>query len=89
MSGGSMDYLCHLVGDARFKENTALRKLFKEHLNDVAEALHAIEWNDSGDGEDCEDELIKKCLNFNKKDVVIKLLDEQRNFIADLIKTLK
>lgn len=62
MSGGSMNYLSERVLDAEFSERTALRRAFRAHLNKVAAALHAIEWNDSGDGYDGEERLIKACL---------------------------
>jgi hypothetical protein len=35
----------------------------RRHLNLVAKALRAIEWNDSGDGDDREDEAIRACLS--------------------------
>lgn len=73
MSGGSMDHLYRRVleavdndsdeyGERGFLKNTGLRKLFATHLRNVAAALKAIEWNDSGDGADDEDMLIVKCL---------------------------
>ena len=62
MSGGSMDYLHEQVGVAQFSENTTLRRAMRKHLGKVAAALHAIEWNDSGDGAPDEDELIRACL---------------------------
>ena len=62
MSGGSMDYLYIKVADAEFTENTSLRKAFREHLELVAIALKKIEWNDSGDGADGEDDAIRNCL---------------------------
>lgn len=40
-----------------------LRKRFKEHLLDVAAAMKAIEWNDSGDGARHEKALILACLS--------------------------
>lgn len=66
MSGGSMDYLFIKVEFADFEENNALRKQFREHLNNVAKALRAIEWNDSGDGASNEEELILKCIESDK-----------------------
>jgi hypothetical protein len=63
MSGGSMDYLYAQVRDAEFAEDTPARKAFRRHLNLVAKALRAIEWNDSGDGDDREDEAIRACLS--------------------------
>ena len=62
MSGGSMDYLYEQVGIAQFSENSVLRRAMRKHLGKVAAALHAIEWNDSGDGAPDEDELIRACL---------------------------
>lgn len=50
MSGGSMNYLySKLEYDATFEQNTPERVAFAEHLKLVAEALHDIEWVDSGD----------------------------------------
>lgn len=57
-----MEYLSYKVKDANFSEQTPLRRAFRKHLNKVANALHAIEWNDSGDGHDKEDELILECI---------------------------
>ena len=62
MSGGSMEYLCYKVEEASFSHGTPERKAFRKHLQLVAKALKAIEWNDSGDGADDEEELIRKCL---------------------------
>ncbi len=62
MSGGSMDYLYSKIEYAEFKENTILRRAMRRHLGKVAAALKAIEWNDSDDGADNEDELIRACL---------------------------
>ena len=62
MSGGSMNYLSLKVEDAAFYRDTPLRRAFAKHLHLVAEALHAIEWNDSGDGADNEDEAIRAAL---------------------------
>lgn len=39
-----------------------LRLKFREHLRKVADAMKAIEWNDSGDGARDEAALIKACL---------------------------
>ena len=62
MSGGSMDYLSYKVQDANFSLKTPLRKAFRTHLMLIADALHKIEWNDSGDGAVGEDEAIMKCI---------------------------
>ena len=64
MSGGSMDYAFTKVEDAAglMRPTTLLRRAFRVHLLNVARALKAIEWNDSGDGDDEEDQLIRACL---------------------------
>lgn len=64
MSGGSMDFLYAKVQDAYFRhERSAERRAFRQHLKLVAEALRAIEWNDSGDGNDeREREAIRACI---------------------------
>lgn len=52
MSGGSLDYLYERVENvARHCIGSDLpeRRAFGRHLVKVAEALHAIEWVDSGD----------------------------------------
>lgn len=62
MSGGSMDYLYCKVQDASFRENTTERKALRLHLNKLAKALQAVEWNDSADGADNESELIREAI---------------------------
>ena len=62
MSGGSMDYLYCKVQDAAFRENTPERKALRLHLNKLAKALQAVEWNDSADGADNESELIREAI---------------------------
>jgi len=57
-----MDFLSYRLEEATFKENTILRLAMRKHLLKVAAALRAIEWNDSGDGADNEEELIIACL---------------------------
>ena len=64
MSGGSMDYLYSKVADAIFDCSTPEREAFRVHLVRVAEALHAIEWVDSGDCEPGdENKAIIACLS--------------------------
>jgi hypothetical protein len=63
MSGGSMDYLYSKVEDASFRTHTPERKAFAAHLVKVANALHDIEWVDSNDyGEGDENKAIRACL---------------------------
>lgn len=62
MSGGTMEYLYSKIADAKFIVNSPLRRAFYNHLQLVSEACRAIEWNDSGDGADNEDDAIRLCL---------------------------
>lgn len=84
MSGGSMDYLSYRVESAPFQLNTHLRRAFKDHLQKVALALHAIEWNDSGDGHDKEEIFILDCIK--KEGVLERLLKEARALQLELSK---
>lgn len=64
MSGGSMEYLCYKVQDAIFRRDTPERRAFAKHLEKVAKALHDIEWVDSGDyGQGDENAAIRACLS--------------------------
>ena len=74
MSGGSMDYLYQKVQDAEFRENTRARQHFRQHLKKDAEALHAIEWNDSGDGDDTEHVKIEDALGREVNEILPTLL---------------
>jgi hypothetical protein len=59
-----MNYLySRLEYDANFDTNTPERKAFRKHLQLVANALHDIEWVDSGDcGPGDENAAIRACL---------------------------
>ena len=63
MSGGSLNHLYQRVLDARFDTGTPERAAFARHLQDVACALHDIEWVDSGDsGAGDENAAIRACI---------------------------
>jgi hypothetical protein len=83
MSGGSMDYLYSKIEYAEFKTDTILRRAMRQHLWKVAAALKAIEWNDSGDGADGEDELIRACLPEGAELTLSKIELEQAMQTAD------
>lgn len=68
MSGGSYNYAFYKIEELADKilhkgERTSLRKAFCAHLVKVAAVAKAIEWNDSGDGDDREDELIRAVIS--------------------------
>lgn len=66
MSGGSHNYSYHVVeemGRALLRSPEPYRKAFGKHLLDVAEAMHDVEWVDSGDMSDGQDkETIMNCI---------------------------
>jgi hypothetical protein len=86
MSGGSMNYLYSAVGSAEFEENTLLRKALRIHLIKLAEALRAVEWNDSGDGADNEDFLIAKVLGCTQiKESIQSQIEENQEELTKLM----
>jgi hypothetical protein len=86
MSGGSMDYLYAKVEEARFRDDTPLRAAFAAHLKWVARALRAIEWNDSCDGDDGEDEAILACIS--RSDVLDAAVERAERVLSDLTETI-
>ena len=93
MSGGFYNYadynLRSFIGEFAAEANTPLRKAFLVHLADVAEAIHAIEWVDSGDyGPGDEEEAIKKVLGPHWKELtleeVLKEMDSTREQLKEL-----
>lgn len=68
MSGGSMDYVYIRVREAadnirEREDSTTLHKAFAGHLDLVAEALHDLEWEQSGDyGEGDADKAIRSAM---------------------------
>ena len=74
MSGGSYEYAYGRIEDLaeQIRPTTALRKAFKTHLYKVAKACHDIEWVDSGDcGDGDEDAAIRACLGRDGPALVI------------------
>lgn len=78
MSGGSYDYFCYKLDEfiEEFKQNLnndPLRIAFLEHLTHVREAMHDIEWVDSGDyGKEGDHAAIKRCLTPKALDATIR-----------------
>jgi 2-hydroxychromene-2-carboxylate isomerase len=74
MSGGSYDYTFSRIEDMAqsITPKTPLRKAFKAHLLKVAKACHDIEWVDSCDMSDGdENAAIKACLGSDGPALVI------------------
>ena len=84
MSGGSMNYLySKLLYEATFVPDTPERKAFKRHLEKVANALHDIEWVDSGDkGPGGENAAIRACLQPDA--VMFALVEQAKDVMAAL-----
>ena len=73
MSGGSWDYAyCKIseVSDRLRCEKDPLRRALGEKMRQYSEALHDIEWNDSGDGAD-ESKSIKIALGKEYKELTL------------------
>jgi hypothetical protein len=85
MSGGSMDYfyakLEGVIPDIR--GNTLRRRALRAHLLKLVEVLRAVEWNDSGDGDDHEDVLIDNLLRQDDR------LEVARTHLRDIIEEAK
>lgn len=68
MSGGSLDYVYYRVREAaesirEGEDSTTLHKAFAAHLDLVADALHDLEWEQSGDcGKGDADKAIREVL---------------------------
>jgi hypothetical protein len=66
MSGGSYDYayrhVDEMADELSQRRHTPLRRAFAAHMKLVAKAMHAIEWEDSGDGAD-DVAAMKACLS--------------------------
>lgn len=94
MSGGSMDYFYSQVeSEARELSisRNPLRRAFGKHLMNVSKALHDIEWVDSGDyGDGDEEEIIKKVLGEHWKELTIEgaleQIEEIKRELVDLMK---
>ena len=75
MSGGHYDYKTFQVkefADMIETQNDQRRIAFKELMSKVAEACHAIEWEDSGDtGKEDTDEAIDEVFSFLKADPTV------------------
>jgi hypothetical protein len=72
MSGGSYDYVCFKIqetaGSIRNQESNPRRAAFAHLLHLVGEAMHDIEWVDSGDyGTGDENRAIDACFEFCKQ----------------------
>ena len=81
-----MGYLYCRVLDAEFIADTPERRAFKRHLEQVAEALKAIEWVDSGDwGPGDENEAILDCVKPKARGFGLSILKQMRDDMSEII----
>lgn len=90
MSGGSWDYFYINVEDVAgrlMRSSKTLRVGLGSHLMDVAKAMKAIEWNDSGDGDDDEEQLLRAVVPVERitETVAARIADLRRD-LAELAK---
>jgi hypothetical protein len=103
MSGGAYDYAFGKVtevaeqivekGDCSAAP-PHLRKAFKAHLRKIADALKAIEWNDSGDGDQDEEDLLREILGPGRCfdgsiDQLLEVVDTWKVITEELLRNLK
>lgn len=86
MSGGSYDYLFRSMEDAADtlkRSPIAYRRAFSQLMFKCAEAMHDIEWVDSGDTSPGDDEeAIMKCINH--VDVLKTVVKDAQNITKEL-----
>lgn len=86
MSGGSWEYLGFRIMEAANRlldEKCKTRKAFGKHMLLIAEAIHDIEWVDSGDkgrGDDIDS--IMKCIT--PQEVLNCRIEDAKNTITEL-----
>lgn len=88
MSGGSYDYAYRKIEDIELEKTkkNKRRLLFQKLLKLVAKAMHDIEWVDSSDYSDGdENEAIDACLNFLKGDAKTKWKALAYDEVVDLV----
>lgn len=87
-----MQYFYLKLEDAAwdFKRNNVRRRALHRHMLELAKVLKAIEWNDSGDGDDQEDALIDAVLSPSlQMETAIQMLNEARAEAEALLARLK
>ncbi len=88
MSGGSWDYIYgkfeEVADRLQSKNQTPLRRALGKHISKTAKAMHSIEWNDSGDGDDDEEKNIKAALgkDSDAQELSVLLEDAQKIMVA-------
>ena len=103
MSGGAYDYAFGKVTEVAEQISEKgdchaapphLRRAFKEHLRKIADVLRAIEWNDSGDGDQDEEDLLREILGPGRCfdgsiDQLLEVVDTWKVITEELLRNLK
>ncbi len=99
MSGGSYNYAFRTVEDfaAEMRSNggcgdyssSVHRELFRGLLVKVADAMRAIEWNDSCDGDAAERAKIIACLEYRPDRRAEEVLREKVAALEDVVKSVR
>lgn len=87
MSGGSWDYISYKFDECaeRLKEDKDIkRRALGRKVKDMADALHAIEWNDSGDGADEVTPIIKCLGKDGRKEVLEIAIEDAKKILSEL-----
>lgn len=90
MSGGSWNYVYHTfrdTGERLRKDHNVKRAALGRLVLAISKAMRAIEWNDSGDGADDEDQLIDACIApIDVENEITKRIADLRACLDDLEK---
>lgn len=92
MSGGCYDYFSLRIDEFidRLENDTKQRKSFKKLLQLISEAVHAIEWVDSGDySPGDENKALDKVFNFLKGDKETRFKADCFDEIKELFNTIE
>jgi hypothetical protein len=93
MSGGSMSYFSFRLEEVanQFQLHSFRRRALRKLILKLAKALKAVEWNDSGDGDPQEDQLIDEVLGGPVAEIEEALLSlaQARTETYDLMRRLK
>ena len=94
MSGGTYDYAYRylenfvpILEGGCYAAPPAMRRAFIEHCAKVATIMKAIEWNDSGDGDNREETLIRELLSPGQLNIVARA--ELREVALAVLEALK
>lgn len=94
VSGGHYDYayqsIDRFIREFQHKANTPIRQAFLKQIARVSQAMHDIEWVDSGDySEGDEDNAIIKCLGIGWRNIAYEQVLEEVKKIEQQLEEIK